>query len=69
MRCEAEQHLRITSGSFQGSEHGPLVEMEKTPDLQSGSCGFESRRDHQYASLAQLVEQLTLNQEVQGSSP
>ena len=59
----------MTSGFIQKSEHGPLVELEKTPDLQSGSCGFKSRRDHQYAPLAQLVEQLTLNQKVQGSNP
>ena len=31
--------------------------------------GFDSPSGHQYAPLAQLVEHLTLNQGVQGSSP
>jgi len=35
MRCDAEQHLRITSGFIQKSEHGPLVELEKTPDREA----------------------------------
>ena len=30
---------------------------------------FDSPTGHQYAPLAQLVEQLTLNQRVPGSSP
>ena len=39
-------------------------------DLKSKFCGFESRRPYQkYSLLAQLVEHLTVNQIVAGSSP
>ena len=48
---------------------GRLVKRLNTPPFHGGIHGFESRTYHHFGSLAQLVEHLTLNQRVWGSSP
>ena len=51
---------------------GRLVKRLNTPPFHGGIHGFESRTYHHFKNigpLAQLVEQLTLNQWVEGSSP
>ena len=49
---------------------GAVVEMVTMPACQAGGRGFKSRQLRQHlADVAQLVEQLTCNQQVIGSSP
>ena len=47
-----------------------VLAMVCVPPCHGGACGFESRLDRKkHDFVAQQVEQLTLNQRVEGSSP
>ena len=48
---------------------GFLAQLVRAPALQAGGHRFESCRVHHFAEIAQLVEQLTCNQQVAGSIP
>ena len=47
----------------------PVAQLDRAADFGSAGWGFESSQARLVGPLAQLVEQLTLNQRVGGSSP
>ena len=49
--------------------YGPVAQLVRVPACHAGGRGFEPLLGRHYAGMAQLVEQLTCNQQVVGSSP
>ena len=68
--------FRVESKSLCDRLYAPVAQLDRASDFESAGRRFESCRAYHFwpekqicGPLAQLVEQLTLNQEVRGSSP
>ena len=68
-RVTGSSPVTPTNHSIRNEKRGPVVQLARTPACHAGGRRFEPVLDRHFASVAQLVEQLTCNQQVGGSSP